>query len=112
MADRDLHNSGNQIAFRPTLPHGSVRSHIRHRHRWADPGTLNRNGFRCTLVDKSPALRSGGDVIDFWGLGYEIAERMGLLSKMTQLAITCRNCASSMIAASAFPDLAPAFSGS
>ena len=43
---------------------------------------LNRSGFHCTLVDKSPALRSGGYVIDFWGLGYEIAERMGLLSEI------------------------------
>ena len=40
---------------------------------------LNRSGFHCTLVDKTPALRSGGYVIDFWGLGYEIAGRMGLL---------------------------------
>ena len=43
---------------------------------------LNRSGFLCTLVDKSPALRSGGYVIDFWGLGYEIADRMGLLPEI------------------------------
>ena len=43
---------------------------------------LNRNGFRCTLLDKSPALRTGGYVIDFWGLGYEIAEKMGLLPEI------------------------------
>ena len=43
---------------------------------------LNRSGFRCTLVDKAPALRSGGYVIDFWGLGYEIAGKMGLLSEI------------------------------
>ena len=31
-----------------------------------------------TLVEQAPALRSGGHVIDFWGLGYDIAERMGV----------------------------------
>jgi hypothetical protein len=31
-----------------------------------------------TLVESAPALRTGGYVIDFWGLGYDIAERMGL----------------------------------
>jgi 2-polyprenyl-6-methoxyphenol hydroxylase-like FAD-dependent oxidoreductase len=31
------------------------------------------------LFEKAPALRTGGYLIDFWGLGYDIAERMGLL---------------------------------
>src|SRR5262252_10400530 len=35
-------------------------------------------GFRPTLIESAPALRTGGYVIDFWGLGYDIAERMGL----------------------------------
>ena len=35
-------------------------------------------GFQPTIVDRAPKLRSGGYVIDFWGLGYEIAERMEL----------------------------------
>lgn len=39
---------------------------------------LNRSGHRTTLVEKSPALRTGGYVVDFWGGGYRIAERMGL----------------------------------
>jgi hypothetical protein len=34
-------------------------------------------------------LRSGGYVIDFWGLGYEIAERMGI-SDRTQPSLTMR----------------------
>ena len=29
-------------------------------------------------------LRSGGYVIDFWGLGYDIAERMGLSDKINR----------------------------
>ena len=40
---------------------------------------LNARGFRPTLVERAPTLRSGGYIIDFWGLGYDIAERMGLL---------------------------------
>lgn len=39
-------------------------------------------GFGATatsqLIEKSPRLRTGGYVIDFWGEGYTIAERMGL----------------------------------
>jgi 2-polyprenyl-6-methoxyphenol hydroxylase-like FAD-dependent oxidoreductase len=31
------------------------------------------------LFEKAPILRTGGYLIDFWGLGYEIAERMGIL---------------------------------
>ena len=40
---------------------------------------LRHGGFEVTLVESAPALRTGGYVIDFWGTGYEIAERMGLL---------------------------------
>ncbi|HUC50300.1 MAG TPA: FAD-binding domain [Xanthobacteraceae bacterium] len=39
---------------------------------------LHAAGFEPTLVERAPRLRTGGYVIDFWGLGYEIAERMGL----------------------------------
>jgi 2-polyprenyl-6-methoxyphenol hydroxylase-like FAD-dependent oxidoreductase len=39
---------------------------------------LKAAGFEPTLVERAPALRTGGYVIDFWGLGYDIAERMGL----------------------------------
>jgi len=43
---------------------------------------LKEAGFEPTLVERAPALRSGGYVIDFWGLGYTIAERMGLLAEI------------------------------
>ncbi|MEZ4548106.1 MAG: hypothetical protein R3B51_10470 [Thermodesulfobacteriota bacterium] len=29
--------------------------------------------------EKAPALRTGGYMIDFWGMGYDIAEKMGVL---------------------------------
>jgi 2-polyprenyl-6-methoxyphenol hydroxylase-like FAD-dependent oxidoreductase len=40
---------------------------------------LGSNGFTPTLVERAPRPRSGGYIIDFWGLGYDIAERMGLI---------------------------------
>ena len=39
---------------------------------------LLKHGFDVTLVERAPAARSGGYVIDFWGVGYDVAERMGL----------------------------------
>jgi 2-polyprenyl-6-methoxyphenol hydroxylase-like FAD-dependent oxidoreductase len=39
---------------------------------------LKRGGFEPTLLECAPELRSGGYVVDFWGLGYDIAEQMGL----------------------------------
>ncbi len=39
---------------------------------------LKAGGFEPILVERSPRLRNGGYVIDFWGLGYDIAERMEL----------------------------------
>lgn len=40
---------------------------------------LKRYGWQPVIVERAPELRTGGYVIDFWGKGYEIAERMGLL---------------------------------
>jgi 2-polyprenyl-6-methoxyphenol hydroxylase-like FAD-dependent oxidoreductase len=40
---------------------------------------LLRGGYKPTLVERAPALRTGGYLIDFWGVGYDVAERMGLL---------------------------------
>jgi 2-polyprenyl-6-methoxyphenol hydroxylase-like FAD-dependent oxidoreductase len=43
---------------------------------------LNAAGFEPTLIEHAPAVRTGGYVIDLWGLGYDIAECMGLLSEI------------------------------
>jgi 2-polyprenyl-6-methoxyphenol hydroxylase-like FAD-dependent oxidoreductase len=43
---------------------------------------LKAAGFEPTLIERAPALRTGGYVIDFWGLGYDIAERMGLIGQI------------------------------
>jgi 2-polyprenyl-6-methoxyphenol hydroxylase-like FAD-dependent oxidoreductase len=39
---------------------------------------LQKAGFVPTIIERSATLRTGGFVIDFWGLGYDLAERMGL----------------------------------
>jgi 2-polyprenyl-6-methoxyphenol hydroxylase-like FAD-dependent oxidoreductase len=41
---------------------------------------LKAAGFEPTIVERDPVLRRGGYVIDFWGLGYDLAERMGLMA--------------------------------
>lgn len=43
---------------------------------------LMRYGFQPTLVEVAPSLRAGGYMIDFWGLGYDVAEKMGLIAKL------------------------------
>ncbi|AWT52947.1 FAD-binding domain [Mycolicibacterium smegmatis] len=39
---------------------------------------LMRAGHEPTLIEAAPRLRTGGYVVDFWGLGYEVACRMGI----------------------------------
>lgn len=40
---------------------------------------LRQSCHEPTLIEKAPHLRTGGYVIDFWGTGYTVAERMRLL---------------------------------
>lgn len=40
---------------------------------------LKRHGFEPTLLEKAPRLRTGGYIVDFWGAGFDIAERMQIL---------------------------------
>jgi 2-polyprenyl-6-methoxyphenol hydroxylase-like FAD-dependent oxidoreductase len=49
---------------------------------------LRKYGFSPTLVESAPALRTAGYVIDFWGLGYDIAEKMGLLPDIKRIGYT------------------------
>jgi 2-polyprenyl-6-methoxyphenol hydroxylase-like FAD-dependent oxidoreductase len=46
---------------------------------------LVRTGHEVLLIEHSPQLRSGGYAIDFWGVGYDIAEKMGLLPRIKKL---------------------------
>jgi 2-polyprenyl-6-methoxyphenol hydroxylase-like FAD-dependent oxidoreductase len=40
---------------------------------------LHRMGHEVTMIEQAPRFRAGGYIIDFWGVGYEVAERMGLV---------------------------------
>jgi len=46
---------------------------------------LRKSGHEVLLIEESPQLRSGGYAIDFWGVGYDIAEKMGLLPRIREL---------------------------
>lgn len=43
---------------------------------------LHRFGHDVTLVERAPSLREGGYAIDFWGAGFEVAERMGIVPRL------------------------------
>ncbi len=43
---------------------------------------LNRYGHEVTIVEKAADLRTGGYIIDFWGAGFDIADRMGLVPEI------------------------------
>ena len=40
---------------------------------------LKSFGFNPTIVEHAAKLREGGYAIDFWGAGFDVAERMGIL---------------------------------
>ena len=46
---------------------------------------LKAAGFEPTLVERASGPHGGGYVIDFWGLGYDIAERTGLLEGLNRV---------------------------
>ena len=39
---------------------------------------MRRAGHEVTLIEAASSFRTGGYLIDFWGLGYSIAEKMGI----------------------------------
>jgi 2-polyprenyl-6-methoxyphenol hydroxylase-like FAD-dependent oxidoreductase len=43
---------------------------------------LSRFGFVPTLVERAPRLREGGYAVDFWGAGYDLADKMGALPEI------------------------------
>ncbi len=46
---------------------------------------LRESGHEVLLIEEAPQLRFGGYVIDFWGVGYDIAEKMGLIPRIREL---------------------------
>jgi 2-polyprenyl-6-methoxyphenol hydroxylase-like FAD-dependent oxidoreductase len=46
---------------------------------------LTKSGHDVLLVEQAPCLRGGGYVIDFWGIGYDIVEKMGVIAEVRAL---------------------------
>ena len=57
---------------------------------------LSESGHDVLLIEEAPRLRTGGYIVDFWGIGYDIAERMGSSATSAPSAIKCARCASSI----------------
>ena len=43
---------------------------------------LLKRGFQPTLLERAERFREGGYMIDFWGVGYDVAERMNLIPRL------------------------------
>jgi 2-polyprenyl-6-methoxyphenol hydroxylase-like FAD-dependent oxidoreductase len=43
---------------------------------------LLRGGHEITLLERAPELRRGGYLVDFWGAGFDVAERMGIVPEL------------------------------
>jgi 2-polyprenyl-6-methoxyphenol hydroxylase-like FAD-dependent oxidoreductase len=46
---------------------------------------LLRAGFAPTLIERAPCFRQGGYMIDFWGVGFDVAEKMNLLPRLREI---------------------------
>ena len=46
---------------------------------------LGRMGHEVLLVERAPELRTGGYILNLWGIGYDAVERMGLLPRLLEL---------------------------
>jgi 2-polyprenyl-6-methoxyphenol hydroxylase-like FAD-dependent oxidoreductase len=42
-------------------------------------------GHEPTLVERAPEPRRGGYLVDFWGAGFDVAERMGIVAELRRL---------------------------
>jgi 2-polyprenyl-6-methoxyphenol hydroxylase-like FAD-dependent oxidoreductase len=45
---------------------------------------LRQHGFEPTIVERAPQLRTGGYIIDFWGAGFDVADRVGVVPQLLQ----------------------------
>jgi 2-polyprenyl-6-methoxyphenol hydroxylase-like FAD-dependent oxidoreductase len=46
---------------------------------------LLHHGHEPVLIERTPTPRSGGYIVDFWGAGYDIVEKMGVLPRLLDL---------------------------
>jgi 2-polyprenyl-6-methoxyphenol hydroxylase-like FAD-dependent oxidoreductase len=52
---------------------------------------LAHHGMTPTIIERAPTLRTGGYVVDFWGSGFEVAARMGLVPDILEKGYTVRD---------------------
>jgi 2-polyprenyl-6-methoxyphenol hydroxylase-like FAD-dependent oxidoreductase len=45
---------------------------------------LLRSGHQPILAERSPQLRRGGYLVDFWGAGFDVAEMMGIVPQLRE----------------------------
>ena len=43
---------------------------------------LRESGHEPTLIERAPHLRRGGYIVDFWGSGFDVADRMGIVPRL------------------------------
>ena len=43
---------------------------------------LHRYGFEPVVIEQAAGMRRDGYAIDFFGTGYDVAERMGLIARL------------------------------
>lgn len=43
---------------------------------------LLQAGHEVTVIERAPALRRGGYLVDFWGAGFDVADRMGIVPEL------------------------------
>ncbi|MFN2200871.1 MAG: STAS/SEC14 domain-containing protein [Caldilineaceae bacterium] len=48
---------------------------------------LHRNGHEAVVIERAPGLRRDGYGLDFFGTGYDVAERMGIVEDLAQTQI-------------------------
>jgi len=46
---------------------------------------LKKFGFNPTIIEVAPKLREGGYAIDFWGAGFDVAEKMEILPDLSKV---------------------------
>jgi 2-polyprenyl-6-methoxyphenol hydroxylase-like FAD-dependent oxidoreductase len=46
---------------------------------------LRHRGFEPVLIEKAAHFRKGGYMIDFWGIGFDVAERMNLIPQLRDI---------------------------
>ncbi|MUL46548.1 hypothetical protein FZI85_11465 [Mycobacterium sp. CBMA293] len=72
---------------------------------------LVRSGHDPVLIETAPQLRTGGYLVDFWGAGYTVAERMGLApTTVKRFAAMSNGCDPSSKAGSGRPERSPQLS--